>query len=254
MKLIEYFIPPLCVICAKPITGDADMLCPQCRVDFEQAKERCRHEHSGIAVKIYTEYNSERAGSAIHLAEYDPNRPDSVINRLIMRLKYTADHRVAKLCAKELAAHIRASEAIPKGATPVIAWIPRRIGSVLFYGRDHMQRVAKALSRELAIPSCRLFSRSIGARDQKYLDRNGRKENARRSIRIAKKAELNGKTVVLIDDIITTGASMEACARLLIKGGARSVIGVSIAATERHDKPKALSEAFLIKNASRGIK
>ena len=47
------------------------------------------------------------------------------------------------------------------------------------------------------------------------------------------------KTVILVDDIVTTGSSMAACARLLYSAGAYSVLGVSIGITEKKQKNKA---------------
>ena len=78
-----------------------------------------------------------------------------------------------------------------------------------------------------------------------------RRENAARTIRIRRRAETCGRTVVLLDDIITTGASMDTCARLLLNAGAGMVIAASIASAAREKQPAAISEVFGIKPPAR---
>ena len=52
-------------------------------------------------------------------------------------------------------------------------------------------------------------------------------------------ASVSLKRVILVDDIVTTGASMAACTEALLNGGALSVIGVSVAQTRRKKEKKA---------------
>ena len=54
--------------------------------------------------------------------------------------------------------------------------------------------------------------------------------------------KIKDKTVILVDDIVTTGSSMAACARLLYSGGAYSVFGVGIGITEKKQKNKAQND------------
>ena len=48
--------------------------------------------------------------------------------------------------------------------------------------------------------------------------------------------EIRDKTVILVDDVVTTGASMAACARLAYAGGAYAVMGICLAKTEKSEK------------------
>ena len=64
---------------------------------------------------------------------------------------------------------------------------------------------------------------------QKVLNKKERLENARHSYELDKKARISGKKYLLVDDIITTGATMLASGELLLNAGALSVIPISYA-------------------------
>ena len=67
---------------------------------------------------------------------------------------------------------------------------------------------------------------------QKTLNSMERRVNAERAYAL-RDCQIQGKNVLLIDDVITTGATINACARLLQQGGAQKVFPISIARTKR---------------------
>jgi ComF family protein len=88
-------------------------------------------------------------------------------------------------------------------------------------GWDPVEKWTRALAKELGQPVWRLLARRPSAA-QKSLGRDKRSDNAKQAYRLRRK--LSGNPVVwLVDDIVTTGATAEACARLLREAGAREV-------------------------------
>ena len=65
-----------------------------------------------------------------------------------------------------------------------------------------------------------------------------RVENAKRSFRICRRTPLTGKTVLLVDDMITTGATMVAAADVLRRNGAKRIYAVALATAMRHPNIK----------------
>jgi ComF family protein len=115
----------------------------------------------------------------------------------------------------------------------IVTFVPRSHEAVLRDGYDHMERCAKATAKKLGIRFYKLLGRSSNAKEQKKLDSAGRQENARKTIKLKTGHKLTGRNIILLDDIVTTGASLNACAELLLAAGARTVVAATIAATVR---------------------
>jgi predicted amidophosphoribosyltransferase len=83
------------------------------------------------------------------------------------------------------------------------------------------------------IPAKALLSRRAGGVEQKKLDAKERAKNVNSRFEVIALAadEIKGKRIILVDDIVTTGASMAECTRTLIRAGALSVIALSVATT-----------------------
>lgn len=105
----------------------------------------------------------------------------------------------------------------------VVAFVPRSRRSRMLYGFDQAEMLAENLSKESGVRLVRAF-RSLSKRQQKKLDSKTRAENAKNSIALKNGVDLRDKYVVLIDDVVTTGASMTACVKLLKKAGARGIL------------------------------
>lgn len=93
-------------------------------------------------------------------------------------------------------------------------------------GFDHMALVSRELCALTGIPLEDLLVRASG-RDQRSLGREDRARNLRDSIGVV--GDVSGTRVLLVDDVVTTGASMREAARALIARGAASVTGCALA-------------------------
>jgi ComF family protein len=87
-------------------------------------------------------------------------------------------------------------------------------------------RLSRALSKATGIPvHNRLLRRIESTRTQTRLTRSQRAENVKRAFSYRAKAPLTGERIILVDDVLTTGATANACAKLLMQNGA-SVVDV----------------------------
>ena len=114
---------------------------------------------------------------------------------------------------------------------------PRRRSAVREDGFDQAQRLAKALAGACDGDFAALIRRTHRkAREQKTLNAEERAVNATSSYILADKAAeaVRDRTVVICDDLCTTGATLNRCAALLVEAGARSVILCTVARTDSH--------------------
>ncbi|MBR7151480.1 MAG: ComF family protein [Clostridia bacterium] len=115
----------------------------------------------------------------------------------------------------------------------VLTYIPRATAARLQYGTDQARELARALSRELSIPMLPLLERRPGmGRPQKHLNSAERLKNAKKTYRVRDYDGCRAKTVLLVDDIVTSGATVAICARLLRRAGASHVFALAVAADE----------------------
>ena len=71
--------------------------------------------------------------------------------------------------------------------------------------------------------------RRKAGRSQTELKREERRENVKDAFEARRPEELRGKTILLVDDVCTTGATLEACARALKEAGARRIGALTVA-------------------------
>lgn len=91
---------------------------------------------------------------------------------------------------------------------------------------------ADDLARHLGVPVCRALWRTRATAPQASLDPAQRRRNVRAAFRLSpfvRASRLDGAHVVLVDDVRTTGATLDACARVLRRAGARDVSAVTVA-------------------------
>lgn len=113
----------------------------------------------------------------------------------------------------------------------IVSFVPRGRRGVTEYGYDHAALIAEALAKTLGLECAPLLASRLGAKVQKELDKKQRLENARKNIYFDAKYDLSGKAkyVILVDDVVTSGASMTVSVKSLIKNGASGVFCFSLA-------------------------
>jgi len=98
-------------------------------------------------------------------------------------------------------------------------------------GFNQSELLGREISRRRGIPSVRALRRGFATRAQAGLSNSQRRENVSGAFRARKR--LNGTRILLIDDVMTTGATAAACAIALKKAGARSVSLLTLARVDR---------------------
>jgi ComF family protein len=215
--LIDFIFPPNCAGCDRPAT----LLCPSCaervpRIDPHRACPRCGAPSTGKCRECGGRTFAFSAARCAALLE-------PPVSRAIVLLKDGGERRYAE----PLAALLVGAAQDWLGPDDVIVPVPASPAAVRRRGFDHAADLARALARatgnRLALPL--LAQRSA---DQRVLTREERFANRSDAFRIAPGAELPAR-LVLVDDVFTTGATLDAAARLLRSAGAIEVRALTVA-------------------------
>ena len=170
----------------------------------------------------------------IKLFRYRPSETHKhSLNLLLYRLKHDNVSLLRDFLAQDLKEAME--KTLGKTDDAVITFVPRTVREKRKYGFDQSKELAKALAKKTGIPFLVLLKRTAKTPPQKKLrSTEERIKNAKASYAPACKENLRGRTVFLLDDTVTTGASLSACAHILRSMGAKEIIAISPFLSYRH--------------------
>ena len=112
----------------------------------------------------------------------------------------------------------------------IIIPVPLHIGRLRERGFNQSLILAKAIGKKYGIPvNFSLLKRSKSTLTQTGLDKTQREKNMRGAFTVSDNAKAKGKNIILFDDVYTTGATINQCAKILIKAGAGKVAVLTLA-------------------------
>jgi len=149
-----------------------------------------------------------------------------VAKDVVHALKFGRARSAADCIARVMADRI----ALPGGSW-LITYVPTAHSRVRLRGYDQAQLIAKRFAQYQHVPYASLLSR-VGTTRQVGASRNERLLQAAALCRVKHASLVRGSRIVLIDDVITTGATMRAASRLLMDAGALAVYPVAFACAE----------------------
>jgi ComF family protein len=153
---------------------------------------------------------------------------DTKMQYLIHQLKYSHHKRISQEFGLRLHQALRES-AFGK-EIDVIVPVPLHKSRRRKRGYNQSELIARSLAGYMSVPldtSC--ITRTINTQSQTRLDIQQRMSNVINAFDVTNPERIRDRTVLLLDDVITTGATMNACAAQLLANGARSVFGLSVA-------------------------
>ena len=213
MALIDVLLPPSCAGCGRY----GSLLCDACRASFRSA--------SPAAVTFVQADPALVIGESLTLA-IAAFRYEAAVRKILQRLKYGASARLARpLAIAALPAFHRLLDVSgPLTIVPVPLHPDRRRER----GYNQAVLLAHWLARSAGLPVSEVLARARATTKQHRLDRAGRLRNLRGAFRLAEGARLP-PGLILVDDILTTSATLEACAGILREAGCEAVYGFAVA-------------------------
>jgi ComF family protein len=141
-------------------------------------------------------------------------------------LKQDNREDVLSFLANELSTALRNSIDFSSGEY-IITNVPRRKKAIVNFGYDHAKELAKEVSSRLEVEYVEIL-KSKSKKSQKSVYGHERIENAKFDYNCPSDLSLKGKCVIIVDDIVTTGASMSNCATLIKALRPKRIIGACL--------------------------
>ena len=241
-NVLRIVYPPECIVCRELLTGSGEM-CEDCRKIWDEARrERCPVCHKTARActclpfsLFYTDSIGSRKISS--LAFYKKFGSDDLTNILVRRVIYSvktnSDRSGVRFAARELSREILKTLALAgeKASDWKITYPQRSKKRARKYGFDQGRDLAREISRYTGIPYEETLE-NVSSLTQKNLNASERKRNAESSYVLKEGCTPSGK-YFMIDDIITTGATLNAAALILKENGAEAVYPVCIARSKK---------------------
>jgi predicted amidophosphoribosyltransferase len=218
-ELVALAVPPRCAACRAPGRRAADVLCGGCRRALPWLPAACCPR---CALPVPCGGRCPARASPFHAA-WAAVAYEGVARDVLHALKFAGARPLADTMAAQIAA------GAPPGllAGTVVA-VPSHPGRRRARGYDPAELLARALARRTGLPYERVLRRGGGSVRQVGAPRHVRRAPGRLPITAVRPAR---RDVVLVDDVHTTGATLEACAGALLRAGAERVAAVTWART-----------------------
>lgn len=210
--LLQLLFPDKCILCGKLLYKEEQDLCRDCRIDspeYGTRKETIQFLDSFTAVWYY----------------------EGNVRRSLLRYKFynarSFAHGYGRLLAMKLL------QENPEGFD-CITWVPVSPLRKFTRGYDQVELLAKAVCRELGVAPVPLIKKIRHNRPQSGISGvAARRANVLGAYREINREAIAGKRILLLDDVLTTGATAGECARVLLTSGAKEVHCAAVAAARK---------------------
>lgn len=207
--LLDLLYPPRCAFCHDFLETSREGICAHCKTGLPFAQNGGRQHFPFIPVCV------------------SPLNYEGNVRESLLRYKFGGATGYAKVYGRLVAETVRAE--LP-GAFDLITWVPLSCKRLRQRGYDQARLLAKATAKALGMPLTPTLYKQRNTQPQSGTgDAAKRRANITGAYRMKKDADVTGKRILLIDDIVTTGSTLSECARVLGKAGAEQVVCATVA-------------------------
>ncbi len=232
-NFLDFVYPQACSLCRKPLSRVEKEVCeecwntlaslpapfcPYCKSFLEDSSELLEH------VCPYLDKPEDRKIlAAISLGTFDDH-----YQNLIHRFKYDKKTPLGKRLAHRLGEAVAREREFAR--CDFIVPVPLHRARCRERGFDQSEILGEGISQKTNLPLEKgVLKRKKNTKDQTYLNAQQRAENVRDAFSISQPEMVENKKVILVDDVTTTGATLNECARMLQDSGAKSIFAATLA-------------------------
>jgi len=214
-RLLNLLFPPRCVLCGEFLAKEETDFCHYCRQnapEFEKSNLKFSFLAGWSCVWYYKD----------------------TVRDSLLRYKFAGRRSYAQIYGRMLAMKLQ-KEGLDD--FDILTFVPIAPLRRLRRGYDQVALLADAVGSELGVASVRALRKIRNTPPQSGIrDVSQRRANVLGAYKPLHKETLSGKRILLLDDIITTGATASECARVLLTAGAKEVFCASVAVASHNSK------------------
>lgn len=219
-KLLDFFLPRICINCKSKILDNEKIICSNCfnLLQFaSQERITLEYERKFTKENIVKDFKS-----AFIFADETP------IQNIIHELKYNGKFFIGKYLGKKVSEILM--EKINNWNADLIIAIPLHSLRRAERGFNQADIIAKEIGENLKINYGKnILVRTRFTNSQTKLNLVERKQNMKDVFKLKNQKLIENKNIILVDDVITTGATVSECARILTDNGAKNIFALSVA-------------------------
>ncbi len=234
MRLIRYLGKVLtvqrCLGCGEILNAECigRVFCNSCRTVWNRAlMDECPHCHAEAYKCMCMPKLLSRAG-ALCCRKLMLYRSDDVYSAefsLLYHNKRIPIKRLVNFLAENMLPQIKEElQVLGAENSALITFVPRSRRSYAKYGFDQSELLARTIAKMMGLECACVFGTRLLAKQQKQLGASKRLENAKSNIYVRCAEGISGRYVILIDDMVTSGAGMSVCVEHLRSHGSRGVL------------------------------
>ncbi len=216
----DFFIPRYCPSCKKKLQFEENCICDECLSSIERADSdrlNLEYQRKFASTEIISGFTS--------LFDFEI---DKAIQLLIHSIKYNKRFLNAKYLGKLIGENLR--QEIMNWNIDIIVPVPLHSLRKADRGFNQSKYIALGIGNKLGIKvKSNLLKRTRYTETQTNLTLKEREENISEAFQTKQKRLIEGKTFLLVDDIITTGTTIRECGKVLLDEGAARVYACSAA-------------------------
>jgi len=219
--LFSLLFPNLCCACARHLHKGERGICSTCIFQIPYTDHHL-HADNKVARKFWGRIPLHKATALLYF------KKGGSVQSIIHHLKYKGRQEAGKVLGMLMAEQLKKTTGY--GKIDLVIAVPLHNSKLRSRGYNQSHCIAAALALDLGIPLDKnALIRTVATESQTRKGRYKRHENMRDAFQVTAGAALHDKHVLLVDDVITTGATLEACAEILYKSGVREV-SIAVAA------------------------
>ena len=203
-SLFHLFLPRCCSVCGKTLVGGESLLCTACRWNMPLTNS-WEDPENPVWQKMHAMVGAERAASLFYYQKR------SGYDQLIYRFKYKGHGSLSYALGRWFGEELKRSGMFDE--VDLIIPVPLHPFRLVKRGYNQSELLARGIAAVLKVPvNSRLLIRKVHNRSQTHHSQTDRWENVSGIFGLRSPHKLTGKHILLVDDVLTTGATLESCA------------------------------------------